>query len=535
MQQAAVGGNLRQLRAVVGHEAQRRCLGEFLALGRLVGEADKIVVEVRRPHRQLRLLHGQPRMVVPRHLLRRDQRQPPNLGFLRIGGAGLAPGAQEIGAEQARFHGLGLERDVAAQDLRAVVAGHADRCDLARAGVREEFDGSGHVHRAVRHVHRLVGERAELAQELVVDGDHLVRLPAGLRDASRERDVGAVAIAAAEGVAGQRAGVVAAAGHDHAAVQAARERHADPRAALEVSAHHLRKHFAQAFVELGFAERRDVLERLDVEIGLLPREAAPREDPARRGRQQRHAGEQRAALQRAAAGDELGQRLVVDPARGRDGAQDGLGLAREVQRVLAFVDVDSPEPEPVGEEDGQVLPQVDEQAAEGAVELVDERRSEGLVQLDEVAAVFNGALARAVQRRDARRVGELLARQEQADVPRRVPDRVGVGEQARVHGPAGRDAGALVMHGAGSIERFVPHGVDHPLDGGDARERFVRTDDSRDSRHVESACVIGKGGLRRLRIRLRRRRPAWRRRGPGAPRRPCGTAIRSIWRAYPRA
>jgi hypothetical protein len=130
-----------------------------------------------------------------------------------------APGSSRAnaGLEERGLHLARPEGEVATQDLRAVVAGQAHRCDLAGQAVDVQLHGAGDVHLAVGEVHGARGQDGEAAQEVASHAQRAVRLPAGLRHATREQHVHAVAHRPSEGVAGQGAGGLRRPGHEQAA------------------------------------------------------------------------------------------------------------------------------------------------------------------------------------------------------------------------------------------------------------------------------------------------------------------------------
>ena len=145
--------------------------------------------------------------------------------------------------------------------------------------------------------------------------------------------------------------------------------------------------------------------------------------------------------------------------------------------------VDAPHPVAVIEEDRRRLAKVQQQAAEPAVQLVDERGAALLVQVDQMAGVVRSETVTAgLEFTQLHRVGVDLARKEQADVARLVPHGKAVGERAPMLCPADVRAKRDVLVRAGRVAQFLRQRCDHRVQL--SRCRCVRRNDSCDTGHT---------------------------------------------------
>lgn len=121
--------------------------------------------------------------------------------------------------------------------------------------------------------------------------------------------------------------------------------------------------------------------------------------------------------------------------------------------------------------------QINEQAGESSVELLEEANSLRFVPVDKVASRFVSLFF-------APR--KFLSGKYEKHVAGIVPNRPGCCGRVLVYSPAGRRTSAMLSVCAGHVKRFVPHDVDHAADQVGAIGRGAN--ESSDSGHVPRAA-----------------------------------------------
>ena len=254
-------------------------------------------------------------MVVPRNLLECDEGQVAHVEFATIGHLGFGDALLQSRVQDVRGQSARPECDATPNDLGAVVSRDANRADRARFAVDVHLYSSGHVHCAAGNLDAARREVGESNQHVAADGEGLVRLLARLCDRASEAHVLAIAIGAAERVAGQCPWGCVGQGHDHATIEPAGQRHGCGPGRSDVLRQQRSERVLQANVELLVWQCFLGLPPTDVEIGARFDDALSVDRPARCGWQQRDAVKEAPILDDAAEREGLGECVGVDSAR----------------------------------------------------------------------------------------------------------------------------------------------------------------------------------------------------------------------------
>jgi hypothetical protein len=126
------------------------------------------------------------------------------------------------------------------------------------------------------------------------------------------------------------------------------------------------------------------------------------------------------------------------------------------------MEIDTPQPKTIIEQDCFRFPEIYQQATKGAIKLLEKGRPKFLVKVNDVTGVTGlEGVSPGSQVIQVRLIYEVFPREQETNVLGFIPNRQTIGEGFAMDSPTGCDSQRPLGKSTGSVCWFVQHGFDH--------------------------------------------------------------------------